>query len=196
MKQLMRLKNTLDQFRATEESCDNLGQEINLLNLQIQEKKEKLVQFEEKDIQEKRIIWSTFRSLKSQLDRETRYLSEEQNSERWAMEKCLRLALECAASGNLEEGSLQTDQSQIHLKRMNTIGSLILEVKKRIQEAEIDAQEKISALDYTSYEKIEDSLESSQLRLKELTFKFGQLKQECDRLKIELDTLKIDLQFL
>lgn len=191
--QLIRFKSVLDQLRTTEEYYSNLGQEINLLSLQIQKERDELTQIEKKDVQESRAIWSRFRSLKTKLDREIRFLDEEQNSERWAMEKCLSLASECATSGDIEGGLLQAEQSQVHLKRMYTIGGLIAETKARIQEAEATAQEKVSDYDCTSHRKAEDSLEKSQKRLKELTYKFEQLKQELTKLKTELDLIKLYL---
>ena len=190
MEQIWKLENTLKKFRASEETCNDLVRKIDVVSLQVRLRDSKLSKEREDNFKRQRRIWQDLESFKNHLEREVRYLTQEQSSEQYALERCLELASRSVISDDGQDNALLTEQVQLHSKRRDFIGILILEAKERIRKAEEDAQKEVSSIDRSSYIAAENELNQYRRRLIKLTRELEQLKSERERLKHEFDDLR------
>lgn len=190
MEQIWKLENTLKKFRASEETCNDLVRKIEVVSLQVRLRDSKLSKEREDNFKRQRRIWQDLESFKNHLEREVRYLIQEQSSEQYALERCLELASRSVISDDGQDNALLTEQVQLHSKRRDFIGILILEAKERIRKAEEDAQKEVSSIDRSSYIAAENELNQYRRRLIKLTRELEQLKSERERLKHEFDDLR------
>jgi|GEM_PF-4467143 len=190
MEQIWKLENTLKKFRASEETCNDLVRKIEVVSLQVRLRDSRLSKEREDNFKRQRRIWQDLESFKNHLEREVRYLTQEQSSEQYALERCLELASRSVISDDGQDSTLLTEQVQLHSKRRDFIGILILEAKERIRKAEEDAQKEVSSIDRSSYIAAENELNQYRRRLIKLTRELEQLKSERERLKHEFDDLR------
>ena len=190
MEQIWKLENTLKKFRASEETCNDLVRKIEVVSLQVRLRDSKLSKEREDNFKRQRRIWQDLESFKNHLEREVRYLTQEQSSEQYALERCLELASRSVISDDGQDNALLAEQVQLHSKRRDFIGILILEAKERIRKAEEDAQKEVSSIDHSSYIAAENELNQYRRRLIKLTRELEQLNLERERLKHEFDDLR------
>ena len=190
MEQIWKLENTLKKFRASEETCNDLVRKIEVVSLQVRLRDSRLSKEREDNFKRQRRIWQDLESFKNHLEREVRYLTQEQSSEQYALERCLELASRSVISDDGQDNALLAEQVQLHSKRRDFIGILILEAKERIRKAEEDAQKEVSSIDRSSYIAAENELNQYRRRLIKLTRELEQLKSERERLKHEFDDLR------